>query len=665
MKSSLESFRTVFSKNRTEELGADVYKHFVVPRFYDQLDLLTARKPRLLIGGRGCGKTMLLRYLSYESSFSIHRTSIPEDAIEHLGLYWRIDTQFAAVMNKRGLPQDVWSSAFNHFLALLLSAEIVRCVEKIAVSTCPVVKPNDLASLSFDRLALFDNGFGGNAVTFSRTLQDRLWIFESWVANVRKVSEPVFLPGVLFLQALISHLKDSILALGAANFFVYVDEFENLLDYQQRILNTCIKHSETPLIFNIAMKRHGFQTKSTVGPEAIQNIADYREYDLEEYLLDSNFPVFSAEVLSLNLSNAGVGDVPIDVNGLQNPETLATRKAKDYIDIVSPWIKTLFPGLSHDGLAAAVFSNETLVRKLQDRISAALKERGGTKPITSFFRPEFPQASIVVAALLHRRRLTFDDIEKEMNLLAAGKPNKFTGAQGWIHNNFIGCLLWLYESHSSFCPLFSGFEVFCLLARGNLRHFLELCHVSLNQMSEAQILALTPVPPVLQAKAARQASTTFINEIPAFGRYGDRLHTFVFRLGSLFALAHRRPSQSEPEQSHFAVTSGSSRIKDETTEFLNEAEKWSVIYREEETKVKDNVKVISFDYILNPIYSPYFNITYRKKRKVELTQGDLETLIHGSFNDANELLRRFSRSWGVDDTTGGTLFFRFAEETEK
>ena len=84
------------------------------------------------------------------------------------------------------------------------------------------------------------------------------------------------------------------------------------------------------------------------------------------------------------------------------------------------------------------------------------------------------------------------------------------------------------------------------------------------------------VSPELQAKAARQASAAFLNEIPAFGKLGDRLHTFVFRLGLLFALAHKRPTQSEPEQSHFAITSGSTRLNEEDLRFMREAEKWSV-----------------------------------------------------------------------------------------
>src|SRR5437879_5839182 len=113
MGSSEETLRTLFAKNRTEELGSDVYEHFVVPPFFDQLDLRIARKPRLFIGGRGCGKTMLLRYLSHQSAFSKTRASVPANEIEHIGLYWRVDTQFAAVMNERGLAMDVWQSAFN------------------------------------------------------------------------------------------------------------------------------------------------------------------------------------------------------------------------------------------------------------------------------------------------------------------------------------------------------------------------------------------------------------------------------------------------------------------------------------------------------------------------------------------------------------------------
>jgi hypothetical protein len=665
MNPSEETLRTLFAKNRTEELGSDVYQHFVVPPFFDKLDLRVARKPRLFIGGRGCGKTMLLRYLSHQSTFSKCRESIPDDALEHIGLYWRVDTQFAAVMNERGLPEDVWSSAFNHLIALFLGLEILRSIRNIARSECRALNWPEVEKVQFGRLSVFDPDFSGGLDHFEKSLENRVWELELWVANVRKGKEPTFLPGVQFLTALVSHAKELLPALKDAIFFVYVDEFENLLEYQQRILNTCIKHSELPLIFNIAMKRHAFETLQTVGAESIQNIADYREHDLEECLLEADFQVFAAEVLFLNLELAGVRDVPIEAPALRDPSKLSLRRERPYKDRVLSRIREVFPGLSHEELATTALENESLKRKIRERIEKALQSRRSSVSADKFFRPNLAQATITVTALLHRKRLTVEEIAQELDLLDAGGENKFTGGPGWIHNNFIGCLLWLYESQATVCPFFAGFDTFCILSRGNLRHFLELCHTSLNQIADGLQVEQFCVPPELQAKAARQASTAFLNEIPAFGRLGDRLHTFVFRLGSLFALAHKRPTQSEPEQSHFAITSGSKLLSEEDSRFLREAEKWSVIFAEEETKLKSDIQLASFEYVLNPVYSPYFNITCRKRRKLGLSTEDLEILIHGNYDEATKLLRQFSKQWEVEEDPSATLFFRFAENPSR
>lgn len=269
-----EVLRTLFAKNRTEELGPDVYEHFVVPPFFDRLDLHSARKSRLFIGGRGCGKTMLLRYLSHQSAFSKNRKSIPDNALEHIGLYWRVDTQFAAVMNERSLAEDIWASAFNHLIALFLGLEILRSIRTIGSSAYHALNLPEVQAVRFDRLSIFDSAFTGQIEQVIKAFENKIWEFELWVANVRKAKEPTFLPGIQFLTAIISHIQKSLPVLERAIFFVYVDEFENLLPYQQRILNTCIKHSEVPLIFNIAMKRHAFETLKTVGAESIQDIAD-------------------------------------------------------------------------------------------------------------------------------------------------------------------------------------------------------------------------------------------------------------------------------------------------------------------------------------------------------------------------------------------------------
>src|SRR5690606_2170481 len=99
-----EQIHRLLAPNRTEEIGYDVWEEYVLPPFFANLTIGDTKKPRVIVGGRGCGKTMLLRYLSHESTFSQTRPSIPEDALSHVGLYWRSDTQFANLMQHRGVP---------------------------------------------------------------------------------------------------------------------------------------------------------------------------------------------------------------------------------------------------------------------------------------------------------------------------------------------------------------------------------------------------------------------------------------------------------------------------------------------------------------------------------------------------------------------------------
>ena len=44
MSENQETLSSIFSKNRAEEFGYDVWEHFVIPPFFHQLDLKVAKK---------------------------------------------------------------------------------------------------------------------------------------------------------------------------------------------------------------------------------------------------------------------------------------------------------------------------------------------------------------------------------------------------------------------------------------------------------------------------------------------------------------------------------------------------------------------------------------------------------------------------------------------
>jgi hypothetical protein len=644
-----EQIHRLLASNRTEEIGYDVWKEYVLPPFFGNLTIGDTKKPRVIIGGRGCGKTMLLRYLSHESTFSLSRPSIPPDTLSHIGLYWRSDTQFASLMQHRGIPDDTWDTAFKHLAAVVLGIELLRSLESIARSSCGMLSEQDIASLSFQRLKAFNDNIPADARALKDYLDDCLAAFETWANNVRAVSPPLFLPGHDFLKKLIALVRQQLPQLDSAVFFVYIDEFENLAEYQQRIVNTWLKHSEPPLIFNLAMKRNGFKTRATAGSESLSAIHDYRVFDLEDFDLEREFPVFAAEILLLRLKLGHV-DIPvIDPNQLRAVDQLAARTEASYVRNVQTAVRSIFPAFSQREMAMEVFLDQTLKRRLVDRVVKALQKRGErSQDVERFVLDSHPEASIVVPALLHRETLPVQSVADELSRLSEGKDNKFTGATDWIHNNFVGCYLQLFDGLGRPCPFYSGFETFCYMSRGNMRHFLELCHKALSRADRGVVDAGTAISVAMQAEAARQVSADLLPEVRSFGPQGNNLHTFVLRLGSLLSLSQQSPSQSEPERTHFSIVGGDSELDEAAIRFFSEAVKWSVLFEEKGTKKKDVAGAEGVEYVLNPIYSPYFHVSYRKRRKFDLSPSDIRTIIGGDYPSVTKLLRDFQRRLAVD-----------------
>ncbi|MBA4016994.1 MAG: hypothetical protein C0483_07470 [Pirellula sp.] len=662
-----EQIYRLLASNRTEEIGYDVWREYVLPPFFGKLAIGDTKKPRVIIGGRGCGKTMLLRYLSHESTFSPSRPSIPPEALSHIGLYWRSDTQFASLMQHRGVADDTWNSAFGHLAALVLGIELLRSLDSIARSACGLLSERDIASLNFERLKPFSNDIPVVAHQLKDYLDDRLAAFETWASNVRSVAPPLFLPGHEFLKRLITLIKNQLPQLAPAVFFVYIDEFENLAEYQQRIVNTWLKHSEPPLVFNLAMKRNGFRTRATSGSESLSDTHDYREFDLEEFDLDREFPVFAAEIFLLRLKLGSVEIPAIDADKLRDGARLASRREANYVREVHAAVRSIFPGVTQREMAEEVFTDATLKRRLVDKVVKALEKRGEqSQSLERFVLDSQPEASVVVPALLYRETLAVQGIADEMARLREGRDNKFTGATDWIHNNFVGCYLQLYDGLGRPCPFYSGFETYCYLARGNLRHFLELCHKALARGDRGVSDAADPISVAMQAEAARQVSADLLPEVRSFGAQGNNLHTFVLRLGSLLSLSQQSPAQSEPERTHFSVLGGDSELDDSEKQFFLEAVKWSVLFEEKGTKKKDVAGAEGIEYILNPIYAPYFHISYRKKRKYDLLPAEIRTIISGDYPSVAKLLKEFQRRLSVDLAEAPLpLFAHLTQEAEE
>ena len=121
-----DSLSAVLANNRSEHIGMDVWDEFVLPYFYKKIDF-NSSLPLRIEGGRGSGKTMLLRYLSYHSRFSEKRKNIPiisNDRTRRLLDSIGLDSTNQEVVHKLACLQMEY--LINHHSNMIIDANAIR-----------------------------------------------------------------------------------------------------------------------------------------------------------------------------------------------------------------------------------------------------------------------------------------------------------------------------------------------------------------------------------------------------------------------------------------------------------------------------------------------------------------------------------------------------------
>lgn len=622
-----DSLSAVLANNRSEHIGMDVWDDFVLPYFYKKIDF-NSSFPLRLEGGRGSGKTMLLRYLSYHSRFSENRENIPFSELEAVGLYLRADTQFLRQLQKRGIDEDKWQSVFSHYINVSLLTEINNALLKISRANFAGGKKFSSENLTLTSLEVYGAHFKGSPHQLCDAFRNERKRCELAVANPKMIDDIILLPDSSLVD-LIEEVKNK-LNVKNIKFKVYFDEYENLLKYQQLIINTRMKHSEPPLIFNIAAKLNGMPNSETIGSESLSYKHDYTIENLDDHLSGEHFECFAAEILFLRLSKSDDRYKEI-FSGIHLNSLVDLDKRLDsgYQERVLSNAKSLLPGKTHEELAEEVFYQAKLYKKLRGEIEAGLKAKKSNIDPDKFLDSDNKKASIVSSSLIFRKRLSPDEILKQLSSLKDGKDNKFTGSTSWIQNFFIGSYLKLMRPFKADSSFYAGFDVYVALSNGNMRHFLELCRTAFSNFSLASNQDFS-IDFRSQHISAMQTSEILFREISSFMPHGKRLKTMCGRLGDIFSLFQERNSQSEPEITHFNIKGGFQSLRQEEQEFLKEAEKWGILSRTASTKGKSLDVKDDFDWVLNPIYAPYFFISYRKIRKTYFQPEEIAAIIGDS-----------------------------------
>ncbi len=637
-----------FLKIRADDFAPEsVYNEFIVPPFKNWINVLRHPRSVRIMGGRGCGKTMFVRYFGHQSWLSPERVGLSDEDARDIGLYFRPDTEFCGLLSAEWLGKQEAKLAFSHYVALNLLADACSAVEsisranftdgQIAIGDPPIGRA--LASL----LDLTDPTLSA----LKNVLDLRQVELENWVRNPKREPQPKFVSFASVLPRFASDLERLSPRLEGLAFKAFIDEFENLPAPHREIVCDAIKHRRPQLIVHIAHKKEAVNDFKTSSDERVVEIHDLNTVDLEGAFSEGNvFDLVAAELLLLRLHQGGRNfDCPVfEPQKLHDVRDLAYRATSNYRDQVLTCVRTILPMPSAGEIAAGVMTDEPLRKRLVDMIDKGLKFHNSSAryKAAALIKDDTPanmQASIVLGALINRKSHNVDELIAEFNKATSGqhlRADPFFKAGGWVENNLVGCLFHLYAGLPRRSNInYAGFDRFCALADPNLRFFQALCHATLRLADQGVQTSgesrQQPIAIEVQADAAKVVSEAVFADVFQLGSNGAHLLELAGRLGKLFQAFNRRASQSEPEINHFSVkASDREKLTPEAEALLRQAKIWSVLYEEQDTKNKSNYDIAATDLILNPIYAPHFRISYRKRRKVTLQAGHLEVILRHS-----------------------------------
>lgn len=596
--------------------------------------------PLFLVGGKGGGRTHLLRYYS----FALQRLRHQHDLLAgirnegYLGIYFRCGGLNSSRFSGKRQSEETWASVFSYYTEVWLGGLTVDLIGELNSAAPENITQDQVKGFITSVLQLFDVDVANDRSV--RSAADLGDVFKALQRDLDVAINNAALKHELDIRIAASpgRLVFGIPRVAAQHFpsmdglaFAYlIDEFENLTEDQQRYVNTLIREKQLPTTFLIGSRRFGVRTHKTLsaGEENKQG-SEFDQVVLEDAYRSKTqqYKAFCTDIVLRRLQQAGTetgAGHRID-DFFENPNDLAptledravvhmAKKSGDDRD--RPWIARLEQMLLTSGHEAIV---DTALRLLRVPESP-LHEKFA---VFLFYRAWADGGDLLGAA---------DSITKDVRSLMEDKSGR-----GKINTTYKHYRHDLYAQLLNELRLpqeYSGLEDFVRMSGFLPRNLL----VVLKQITRWSLfLGERPfqgdkISLRAQQEGIREASAWFLSDAKGLGRIGEETQFAIRRLASLFR--EMRFADKPVEVSCSTFSTDRMGLSSGATDALNEALSHSLILEIPRGRRDRNTHVLHHKYQLNPMLAPQFDLSLARRGAVRLTAEELNTIFDPSVNEA-------------------------------
>ena len=519
--------------------------------------------PKYVLGSKGCGKTHLLRYYSFEARLKLYNNDIKEllKNDKYLASYSRLNSISSTRFNKSG-NEDEWRSLYNYYFELmqsLISLDVYEKVtdalnaseKKIAKAIREICKQVGI-TLELETIECLKNFLNEKRVSIDNEIID--------YPHVRKLNwdkvRPTFTFGSLIFEIpwrfsqYISELQD-------VSYIYILDEYEKLkCNWQKESLNTLVYEKKYNSTFWVGARKIGYTTRNTLSGEPIHEGHEFNPVDLDSLLKsgEKKFPEFAEGLFRKRLKLNGLAELSPKQLFDKFDEKMLLNSLLCKSDSLKHW-KTFRERLSSLGL-----DNDDITQTQQMLCKKVEKDLVSQKMKLYAFYLMWSE---------NKNKITKDSIPqiaKRVNLsYGEYKNGKNAKMKEWYRKFRQDMVAQLAEENNETLYLYSGFEKLVNIADCNPRILLTLMKLIIEDCHFRGIDPFSSektIPVRSQYAGINETAKWFLNDIEVYGKDRENLdiamnHLLNFLYVSRFC---DKPTETSLCTFYYRMNSGQENI---------------------------------------------------------------------------------------------------------
>lgn len=640
-----------FFVNKASDFTDDDILAFWVdfPGGYSNIVNLSGQRAMMILGGKGSGKTHLLRYLSAPVQLKLANNEAERVlASKVIGVYYLCGGLDAHRFSGKGQNADVWRGVFQYSMDLTL---LEACLDTIGL----LIPPSDpgWCQVAQDVFALLSPRWSG-AFSYEGLREflaaERLSVDEQVNNAAMRRSLNISIrarPSVLIFRSM-ERACTHIAALRGCRVVLIVDELENLDEDQQRYVNSLVREQHPPISMRVGARLYGVRTLKTFSAgEPLRAGSEYERVHLDDYVRAKGVDKYLAFVSSLCVARLRTAGFHVPEHSSNVEQIRFMRSAFDE------------PGSTWSGEVEYAFARERfpqsgdrpwmldLVRSLRDcNIGVSSEE-----VLSALALEQYPLLERLNVHLFYRVWADGRNLEqgaKAIHYQAKTYINSGGAEKGEYSEQIrrwradLGAQI--YRGCRKSVPYF-GWEEIVSLSHDLPRNLLTILREIYNwsEFNEEAPFGEGLISCDAQSAGIRMAADWFLSDVAIEGSDGETLRGTVGRLGELLRTYRYAQKPSEVGVSQIAVDW--SELNGECRRLIELMVNWSLLVEiRRGHRDKNDTARVDRKFQINRLLAAKYEVSTAKRGVLSLTAEEVACLFDSDDKGFRNLLARRGES---------------------